>query len=100
MTQKIQFYVDGWHGGCLSEVSMIYFLKFIFSEKATKFCEISTNYLTGDFTVLYYLDSGIKVSPIFINAGLFPGPSALLKGPKFIKSITKSKKYGKEYSNA
>ena len=56
MTQKIQFYVDGWHGGYLSEVSMIYFLKFIFSEKATKFCEITnvdmtvtTQDRTGDF---------------------------------------------------
>ena len=31
------------------QVSFLYFLflKFIYSEKATKFCEISTNYLTG-----------------------------------------------------
>ena len=26
---------------------VLIFLKFIYSEKATKFCEISTNYLTG-----------------------------------------------------
>ena len=29
------------------EIENFYIVKFIYSEKATKFCEISTNYLTG-----------------------------------------------------
>ena len=34
--------------------NLLFLLKFIYSEKATKFCEISTNYLSY---VLYYIES-------------------------------------------
>ena len=57
---------------------LLLFLKFIYSEKATKFCEIFPLLLTT-------LASGINVGPTFINFGFFSRPYSLIR--EYIKVI-------------
>ena len=53
--------MPGWASkGDVLELATLWYVKFIYSEKATKFCEISTNYLFNVLPVKYLVEISLN----------------------------------------